>query len=291
MKKIDFHCHVTAFPQYIVPHTDGSRHLSAEEQITKHNALGVTCGILQTKLAPECLHAKLGSENCKHLTVQYPDHFRWFCGVDPRMGGFRDNANFTWLLNQFKSMGAVGVGEVAASLYIDDPMMQNLIFHCMKNGMPVLLRYTKYCGAGSGTYDDLGLRRTKTVLRKYPGALFIVCGAGIWDEFACTGEESPADGDQGALFALMRSCENLHCDLSGPEFLAAAEAYPHLCIRFLREFSDRLYYGSAAQSAKDTSGEKLDALLSSLAEKNILPQEDYENIVYKNAAALLDIPV
>ena len=277
MKKIDMHSYVTAFPQYVAPHADGSRFLSAEEQIALQEKLNIDISVLTTIIAPEGQWAKLGSENCKHVATQNPDRFQWFCGIDPRMGGFRDNTKFDSILGQFIAMGAKGVGEIAASIYVDDAMMDNLFSYCEQFNMPTLVRYTRYYGSGRGTYDDKGLRRTENMLRAHPKLQLICCGEGFWDEY------------DAELSALMRRCSNLCCVISGEEAAAALMRDADKAASFLEAFSDRIYYGTAVRSVNDTYPFALDAFLTMLVESSRLSREAWERIMRRNAEILLKI--
>ena len=53
MKKIDIHSYVTAFPQYALPHKDGSRFMSAEEQKEFQKKLNIEKSVIVSVLAPE----------------------------------------------------------------------------------------------------------------------------------------------------------------------------------------------------------------------------------------------
>ena len=276
IKKIDLHCYVTAFPQYAAPHKDGGRFMSAQEQIAFQDKLNIDYGVIVPILSPEGQWMKLGSENCKHITVQYPDRFTWFCGIDPRMGRFQDNTDFTPLLEFFTAAGAKGVGEIAPSIYVDDAMTDNLFSWCEKYEMPALVRYTHYYGSGSGIYDDKGLRRTENMLNAHPKLHFIGSYEGLWAEYPTV------------LPHLMERCSNMHCVISGK---AAAEALMDngdTAARFLECFSNRIYYGTAAYSDRESYPFELDAFLTELVKSGKLTETAYERIVRYNAEKLLN---
>ena len=275
MKKIDLHCYVTAFPQYAAPHKTGGRFMSAEEQIAFQKQLDIEYSVVMPILSPEGQWMKIGSENCKYISAQHPDRFRWFCGVDPRMGNFRDDTDFTPLLAFFKEKGALGVGEVAPSLYIDDPMVENLFAWCEKHTMPVLVRYTHFYGSGSGTFDDKGLRRTESILKRHPNLRLLGSYDGLWAEYP------------DSLEILMEKCRNMSVVLSGK---AAADALLRDADRaaaFLERFADQLYYGTAAYSGAETYPLALNTFLSDLVSSGKLSASAYTKIIRKNAESLL----
>ena len=275
IKKIDLHAYATAFPQYIIPHIDGSRFMSAQELLAQQEKLNIDFSVLQTILSPEGQRAKLGSENCKHIASQFPAQLGWFCGMDPRMGCFRDDTDFTPLFDFFIAAGAKGVGEIAPSLYVDDAMTENLLSWCAKYRMPALVRYTYYYGAGSGTFDDRGFPRTERILEKYPQLRLIACGEGFWAEY----------GD--SLFRLMEKHPNLCCVISGKDAADALMQDAETATAFLERFADQIYYGTGMKSAADTYPYKLDHFLTELAESGKLNISAYEKIVRKNAQLLL----
>lgn len=278
MKKIDLHCYVTAFPQYAAPHKKGGRFMSAEEQIAFQDQLNIEYAVAVPILSPEGQWMKLGSENCKHITVQYPERFRWFCGIDPRMGDFRDNTPFAALLDFFIAAGARGVGEIAPSIYVDDAMMDNLFSWCEKYDMPALVRYTHFYGSGSGTFDDKGLVRTEAMLRKHPRLRLLGCYEGIWAEYPT------------ALADAMERNENLGLMLSGEAAARALMEDAAAAAAFLERFSHRIYYGTAAYTAQDTYPMALDQFLTALVQAGKLSRDAYCRIIRRNAEALLARP-
>lgn len=275
MKKIDLHCYVTAFPQYAAPHKNGSRFMSAEEQIAFQNKLNIEYSVVIPILSPEGQWTKLGSENCKHISVQHPDRFLWFCGVDPRMGNFRDNTDFTPLLGFFKEKGALGVGEVAPALYIDDPMVDNLFSWCETYAMPALVRYTHFYGWGSGVFDDRGLRRTEAMLIKHPNLRLLGTYDGLWAEYP------------DSLERLMEKYPNMSAVLSGKAAADALLADPERAASFLERFAAQLCYGTAACSVTDTYPFALDSFLTGLVSSGKLSASAYAKIIRQNAEALL----
>ena len=53
MKKIDIHCHVALFPEYVLPRANGTRTMSIEEQIEVHDKLNVDHGVILPCISPE----------------------------------------------------------------------------------------------------------------------------------------------------------------------------------------------------------------------------------------------
>ena len=275
MKKIDIHSYVTAFPQYALPHKDGSRFMSADEQKEFQKKLDIEKSVIVSVLAPEGQRQKLGSENNKYVVVQNTESFLWFCGMDPRMGRFADNTDFDPLFEPLMEMGAKGVGEIAPSIYIDDHMTENLLAYCEKFNMPALVRYTYCYGSGAGTFDDAGLPRTAALLKRHPKLKFIGCYEGIWSEF------------KTSLPNLMRSCDNFCIDTAGKFAAEELMSDADYTAKFLNEFADRVYYGTGAYSANEAYPFELDKFFTELVECGKLDAAAYERIIRKNAEKLL----
>ncbi len=277
MKKIDLHAYVTAFPQYALPHKDGNRFMSADEQKAFQKKLDIEKSVLVSVLSPEGQWQKLGSENNKHIVTQNPENFVWFCGIDPRMGGFADHTQFDPLFEALMEFGACGVGEVAPGIYIDDPMTENFFGYCAKYHMPALVRYTYYQGSGAGTFDDAGLSRTMALLKRNPELKLIGSYEGIWSEF------------KTALPQCLRNCANLYVDTAGKAAADALMQDADYTAAFLNEFADRVYYGTGAYSKNDTYPFELDKFLKELVENGKLKTSAYEKMIRKNAEKLLGI--
>ena len=138
MKKIDIHCHITAFPEYAPRRFNGSRTLDVNEQIAIHDKLNVDVGVILPGVSAEGTFLQHSNEEAKFITVQHPDRFMWFCDIDPRMISNDSTADLSYLINHYKSLGAKGVGETTATIYADDPLMDNLFYHVSQCDMPLI---------------------------------------------------------------------------------------------------------------------------------------------------------
>ncbi|MBR4016674.1 MAG: hypothetical protein IKK11_02555, partial [Oscillospiraceae bacterium] len=128
IKKIDIHAHTTLFPQYVPKHKDNQeRILSPEELIALYDKLNIEKGVLLPSVSPEALTCNRSNESTKYIVDKYPDRFVWFCNVDPRSVYNLPTTDHTYLLQHYKDLGAKGLGELTANLYIDDPMLENCL--------------------------------------------------------------------------------------------------------------------------------------------------------------------
>lgn len=295
MKKIDIHCHVTPFPQYQRIRENGSRSLDATERIAIHDKLNVDIGVLLPLVSPESLWTIGSNEATKFLVDQYPDRFMWFCNVDPRQGQYSAKTDLSIILNHYKSLGAKGVGELTAALYADDPMMDNLFYHCAQCEMPVLIHIAPQIGNAYGIVDDLHLPRIEKMLKKHPDLKLIGHSQCFWSEL--TAETTVENRSkylsnkikEGRVPQLMRQYGNLYCDLSAGSGMHAMMCDPEYAAGFLTEFSDRIYYGTDVVRNNSTFQYEFDAFLTKMAEDGMISRETYEKIIRKNAANLLGI--
>ena len=115
IKKIDIHAHATANPAFTVAnHANGYRNLSAEELLAFYERLNIEKGVLLPLISPESQWDIISNQDCKLITEQYPEHFFWFCSVDPRAGGNNAQTDLTYILQYDQKLGAKGVGELTA---------------------------------------------------------------------------------------------------------------------------------------------------------------------------------
>ena len=165
IKKIDIHAHATLFPQYIPKHKDNQERInSAEEMIAIYDELNIEKGVLMPISSPEAQPHIHACEETKYIVDQYPDRFLWFCNVDPRSVYNLPTTDHTYLLQHYKSLGALGLGELTANLYIDDPILDNLFACCAEMDMPVTIHMAPEVGGYYGIVDDMGLPRLEKLL-------------------------------------------------------------------------------------------------------------------------------
>ena len=294
MKKIDIHCHVAAFPQYQNP-DNPYNNLSAEGFIKEHDKLNVDLGVILPIVSPECMSGTGSNFLAKLVTDQFPERFTWFCNLDPRGGRNSSKTDFSRTLNHYKKLGAKGVGELTAGLYADDPMMDNLLRHCVECDMPVLVHIAPQLGGAYGIVDELGLPRIEKMLKKHPDLKLIGHSACFWSEISADNTNEIRNKypegkvKEGRLAELMREYGNLYCDLSAGSGSNAMMRDPEYAAKFMSEFSDRIYYGTDICYAGQSFQYSFDEFLTKMVDNKMLSQDDYEKIIRKNAEKLLGI--
>ena len=300
VKKIDVHAH--AFPyKHLCP--DGVNALAPMITDTElienyYDKLNIEKGVLLPLVSPEVHSYMLTNSDAKLMVDKNPDRFVWFCNIDPRAHGNRPDANLSEQLMFYKNLGAKGMGELTAHMPIDDPLMENLFYHCAECDMPVTIhvatikdKYGYY-----GIRDDLHLPRLEKMLKKYPKLKILGHSQTFWAEMSddCDDEIrlgwplTPIVGE-GRITRLLRECPNLYCDLSAGSGMGALMRDKDFAARFIEEFSDRILWGLDICSNKNTHPFEYDEWLTQMVEDKYISEENYYKFVRGNAIKLLNI--
>jgi len=304
IKKIDAHAHLIAFPQYY-PTQLGSTpenpmsFLSADEMFEIYDKLNVEKAVLLPIVSMEGQCAPMSTEACAYLCEKYPDRLVWCCNVDPRSGANKPDTDLSHFLEHYKALGAKGLGELTAQLYADDPYIDNLFTHCEKLGFPVTIHISagpgNIDGNGYGIMDEMGLPRLEKMLKKHPNLKILGHSQLFWCEIsgdltlenrkgAPTGKVT-----EGTITRLMRTYDNLYCDVSAYSGSNAMMRDPEFAAKFMEEFSDRIVYGCDVCRMTDAFQYKFDAFLDNLVETGAISEETYEKIVRKNAIRIFNL--
>ena len=290
--KIDLHAHVVPTPEYA--RVDGGRFVTPEQIRKMYDELGVEKGVQLPIASPEFECDLLTNKEARLLVESVPETVGyWFCNIDPRWGTNRPDCDLSHFLNFFKSLGAKGVGEVTANLYIDDPYMENLFYHCEKCDMPLLFHMGSAGGGDYGIIDDLGFPRLEKALQKYPNLQFIGHSQKWWAEMSgdCTEEErygypSGKIVPGGRTVELLRKYPNMTGDLSAGSGGNAIMRDPEFGYQFLEEFQDKLYFGIDICDASNVM--PLSHWLDDAVENGHISQTAYNKICRENALKLLN---
>lgn len=300
IKKIDIHSHATLFPEYFPPYRDEAhgnpRMVSAEELIDMYDQLGIEKSVLLPISSPEGQMSVLSSESCKYLTVKYPDRFFWFCNVDPRAHQNTPTSDLVYLLEHYKSLGAKGLGELTANLYVDDPKLENLFTACEICDMPITIHIAPKANVDYGIYDDVGLPRIEKVLANHPKLKLIGHSQAFWAEIS--GDLKPEERgiyptgkvtEGGSIVRLMRKYPNLYCDLSAGSGSNALMRDPEFAARFIEEFSDRLMYACDICTVHCEFTFVFRDFLYKMYDDGMLSEENYRKLARENAIRILKL--
>lgn len=294
-KKIDIHAHATPFPEFAPPIQTGEPLISAEELIARYDELGIEKGILLPLNSSEYHYEQVTSLDAKYVADKHPERFLWFCGIDPRTCGNNPKADISKLLMHYKNIGAKGVGELTAQLYTDDPLMDNLFYHCAECDMPVTIHIAPKFGDCYGIVDELGLPRLEKMLKKHKKLKIFGHSLLFWSEISADVTEETRNRypkgkvKDGRLAYLMREYENLYCDLSATSGSNAMMRDPEYAARFIEEFSDRIMYGCDICTATQTFSRKFNEFLDGMYDDGMISAENYYKLVRGNAERVLSL--
>ena len=294
VKKIDIHVHTSESAWF--SRLPNERFATPSELIGMYDRLGIEKGVLLPSINIESDYQTSSNYENYLITQQYPDRFYWFCNVDPRQGGNADDTDYTPFLNDCKSHGAKGVGEICANLYFDDPMTMNLFRCCEACDMPVIFHIGNM-GRDYGLVDEMGLPRLEKALAAFPKLKFLGHSQKFWAEIGgdltaeerCgypTGKVVPG----GRLIELFETYPNLFGDLSAGSGYNAMARDPDFGYAFMERYQDRLFFGTDICSPKNLSDARvcLAAFLDDGVLSGRLSEEAYLKISRGNALKLLE---
>jgi predicted TIM-barrel fold metal-dependent hydrolase len=295
MKKIDVHAHVCPFPEYALPLQSGVPMLSSEQQIEFMDQLGVEKCVILPLTSSEYHNEQFTSLDCKFTADKNPDRFLWFCGVDPRAGGYLPDADISAILNHYKRLGAKGVGELTAQMYVDDPIMDNFFYHCGECDMPVTIHLAPKFGGLYGIVDEVGLPRLEKMLKKHKKLKIFGHSAMFWSHISADVTEKTVNDyptgkvTDGRIAELLRKYDNLYCDMSACSGMNAFTRDPEYAARFIEEFSDRLLYACDVCTPEERFSFRLNEFLDELLDGGKISEESYYKIIRGNAIRLLGL--
>ena len=294
-KKIDIHAHVTPFPELAPPIATGMPMPSAEQLIGLYDELGIEKGVLLPLTSSEYHFEQTTSLDVKYVVDQHPDRLLWFCGIDPRTCGNNPGADISKLLMHYKGLGAKGVGELTAQLYTDDPLMDNMFYHCAECDMPVTIHIAPKFGDCYGIVDELGLPRLEKMLKKHKNLKIFGHSLLFWSEISGDVTEETRNKypkgkvTDGRIAYLMRKYENLYCDLSATSGSNALMRDPEYAARFIEEFSDRIMYGCDICAMNQRFSFAFNEFLDKMYDDGMISAENYYKLVRGNAERILGL--
>ncbi len=291
MKKIDIHVHTRAFNMVRRPRNN-EFYASPEQIRAKYDAWGIEKGVIMTGVSPEYGFHIQSNEEAYCLTRDYPETFYWFCNLHPTMGKNSPDTDFSYFLNIYKQYGAKGVGEATFNYHIDNPLVDNLFYHCAECDMPVTIHLAPKLGEFYGLVDDLGLPGLEALLDKYPKLKILGHSQCFWSEIGKNvtvenrGSYPAGEVKPGRLVDLFENYPNLLGDMSAGSGENAVMRDEDFGIWFMERFSKRLFYGTDVSSPSVEF--KLGGWLDGLNADGRLSDEAYFNICRGNALSLLE---
>lgn len=293
MKKIDVHVHTSMWENTQLQ--PGVILASPEDLKESYAELNVDKAFILPLISPEYRFSIQTNEEMEFLANKYSDMFYWFCNIDPRMGLNNNKTDFSEFIYYYKNRGAIGLGELTANLYVDDPLVDNLFYHCAQCDMPVTIHIAQQQYNGYGIIDELGLPRLEKMLKKYPSLKILGHSQCFWSEIGDNVNENNRNSylsgkvQNGRIVELMREYPNLYCDLSAGSGYSAMSRDPDFTYKFFEEFSDRLMYGT--DICRPHQETLLAGWLDASFEKGCINAENYYKICRGNAIKLFNLGI
>ncbi|MDO4650894.1 MAG: amidohydrolase family protein [Eubacteriales bacterium] len=294
MKKIDIHIHTAlqqvagagknpVFPDYIADADEMREHLK-NQQISEAVIMsaGENEGYIQCS----------NNEDAMKIVREHDGFFHWMCNVDAR-----DPETIGTRLEQYKSQGAIGVGELMINQWIDSEILQEVFRNAERLELPVLFHMSPEPGYGYGICDHAGLPLLEKILQSYPKLKVIGHSQVFWHEISgdcetvgnaersAMGKGTVASG--GRVIELLDHYDNLYCDLSAYSGYCAISRDEEFGCRFLQKYEDRLLYGTDAMNRHQII--PLDRLIDTWMQEGKISRETFEKIYHLNAEKLFGI--
>ena len=287
----DIHTHVYKYP---FPNEVRKMMFPTMEQLlTAHQKYGISGGALLCLVSSEEYVPQSVGEVID-MANESGGKYVPFCNIDPRAIGNSAKSELEILLEHFKKLGCVGIGEVLPKMKFDEPKMLNLYRAAEKMEMPLLFDMYSLPTRTYGLSDKPGLVGLRKCLEKFPNLIFIGHGPGFWAEFGTLRKPEDRFGypsydidGEGAVFTLMREYKNLYVDLSAGSGLNAMKRNLDYTKKFLNEFSDRIMFGSDICYAGDVIGQS--AFMNKMLDEGFITEDIYDKIARENAKKLLKI--
>lgn len=268
--------------------------LCAEDLLPIYDQLGIEKAVILPFLSPSLSKQDRSPENSARIAKQYPDRFLWFTAVDLTEPTVDGRSCYDYLSEQ-KKLGAKGVGEITSRVWMDSPAVEELFECCQALELPVTFHISPDFNEKYGVVDDLGLVRLDKMLTRYPKLIFLGHARPFWSEISRLDNQEDRmktanePVEEGRLAYLMRSHENLYCDLSAKSGSHAMMRDPKYAADFLEEFQDRVLYGTDITSAKLLFPYRFADFLEELRTSEAISEGTYRKLCRENAIRLLHL--
>ena len=262
----------------------GKINLSGPEKMLHHmEELGIGKAVLMSSGEKKIPFGK--NSVCRKICEKHPEHFAWMCMLDDN-----DETTVYDRLAEYKSQGAIGVGELTINKPLNDSFLQAVCAAAEKLSLPVTLHMSPEVGYKYGVVDEPGLPLLEEVLKKYPRLKVLGHSQVFWIEMSA---DAPKDNEgrsawgQGPVIRggrvpeLFSGYENLYGDLSANSAGQAIMRDPEFGLDFLETYSDRLFF--ATDMVNSDMVFPLGAWLDEQVALGKLSRDAYEKICYKNA--------
>ena len=287
MKKIDLHMHVMTTMN--LPKI-GKVNLSGPEKMIAHmEELGIEKAVLMSSGEKKIPFGK--NSVCRKIVKKHPEHFAWMCMLDEK-----DEATIHDRLAEYKSQGAIGVGELTINKRLDHPFLQAVFAAAEKLELPVTIHMSPEEGFSYGVVDEPRLPLLEEVLKKYPNLRVLGHSQTFWIEMSGDAPDTKEERNSwgkgpivpgGRVPELFAKYPNLYGDLSANSAGQAIMRDPEFGLQFLETYKDRLFF--ATDMVNSDMVFPLGAWLDEQVECGKLSREAYEMICAGNAKRIFGL--
>lgn len=286
MKKLDIHLHLT---KKQLPRQKQIFISSAENMLPHLKELGIEFGILQSGGEEEAPFS--ANTECWAICQDMPEKYAFMCNLD-----FKNRDTIYERLSRYKSMGAVGIGELTINQRLDDPFLLEIFRVAELLELPVLMHMSPEVGFQYGVVDEPGLPLLEKVLEKYPTLKIIGHSQPFWHEISGDAEsdrekryawgKGPVE-PHGRLLELFDRYPNLYGDLSANSGGCAIMRDETFGLFFLEKYQNQLMFGTDMVNVEMNFS--LGVWLDQKYDEGKLSGETYRRICYENAERIFGL--
>jgi len=288
---IDVHAHCY---KYLYPTENGKELFITPDQLLEvQKNLDIHLSFIQPVLGPE-LYVPQSVGEVIDMANESDGKFKAFCNVDPRALTNSSDAPLGILLEHYKKLGCIGIGEVMPNLPWEDPRMQNLLKCVEEAELPLVFDMTGRVNCSYGIYDKPGMPGLRMCLEKFPKLKFIGHGPSFWAEMSELRDPSDIMGypnypviGEGTVYTLMREYPNMYAELSAGSGYNALARDEDNAVKFLNEFADKIMFGTDICYADQKLGTA--DMLKRFRNEGKLSEDNFRKIACENAVKMFNI--
>lgn len=293
---IDIHTHITfeRFPEFST--LLGREPFTADILLKRMDMEGIDKSVLLPLVNPELMdfYGASGNQECLEAARKHPDRFIAFCSIDPRIMINTDDNGIMRLLKVYQELGCKGIGEVCASLWIDDIRYQRLFYNAGEAGMPMIFHFKSENLNSYGAVDDLGLPRFEKMVKMFSKTIFAGHSPVFWNEISADVTEENRNGyvkgaiaEKGRLWKMFAENKNLYGDISAGSAHCALSRDPETGYEFLEKFNTQVFFGTDRFTSETEPVPPILGFMKDGLAKKYLSPDAYENIMHRNAERIL----
>ena len=263
---------------------------------------GVDKSVVLPLVNPEVLdrYGCAGNQEVLRACKKHADRLIPFCAVDPRsmlIWGEKESLGSMYnLLKIYKELGCKGIGEVCATIPIDDDRYGVIYEAAGELDMPLIFHIQPLNGHSYGAADEFHLPGFENILKRYPNTTFIGHSMAFWSEISGDVPEeerenylSGAYTKKGRLWELFEKYPNIGGDISAGSGAYAFSCDPDHGAEFMEKFQDKLYFGTDRFTSIDEPIPPQKPLMDEWLASGRISKTAYEKISHLNAEKLLNL--